>query len=73
MPLDRVESLTFYETTGWRGLMEAEAGSPKPTLFGSALGEIFPVYYVFEALAGAHRLLPVTFSKPQPVTALAYR
>lgn len=53
--------------------MEAEAGSPKPTLFGSALGEIFPVYYVFEALAGAHRLLPVTFSKPQPVTALAYR
>ena len=73
LPLDRVESLTFYETTGWRGLMETEAGSPKPALFGSAPGEIFPMYYVFEAMAGAHRLLPVNLSEPQLITALACR
>ncbi|MBV9489219.1 MAG: hypothetical protein JO069_05775 [Verrucomicrobia bacterium] len=70
-PLDRVESLTFYETTGWRGLMEMEAGSPDPERFGTTPGETFPVYHVFEALAGTQRLLPVNVSDPQRVAALA--
>ncbi len=73
MPIDRIEKLTFYETTGWRGVMETETGSPNPVLFGSTGGEIFPMYYVFEALAGAQRLMPTNVSDPQLIAALAFR
>jgi hypothetical protein len=39
-------SLTYYETTGWRGVMETESGSPKPQLFRSLPGGVFPLYHV---------------------------
>ncbi|HKS38411.1 MAG TPA: hypothetical protein VJW76_14555 [Verrucomicrobiae bacterium] len=41
-----VDSVTFYETTGWRGVMEAEAGSPLPDKFPSIPGGVFPLYHV---------------------------
>lgn len=41
-----VSSLTFYETTGWRGVMETETGSPVPDKFRSFPGGVFPLYYV---------------------------
>ncbi|NLE45511.1 MAG: hypothetical protein GX620_12395 [Chloroflexi bacterium] len=44
-------SVTYYETTGWRGLLETERGSPLPNRFRSKPGMVFPVYYVFAALA----------------------
>ncbi len=37
---------TFYETTGWRGWMETQAGSPAPELFPSLPGAVFPLYHV---------------------------
>jgi len=46
-----VASATFYETTGWRGVMEREAGSPLPSRFGSIPGAVFPVYQVFADVA----------------------
>jgi hypothetical protein len=39
-------SVTYYETTGWRGVMETEAGSPRPGLFPSSPGAVFPLYHV---------------------------
>ena len=42
-----VDSVTYYETTGWRGVMEREAGSPLPEKFRSIPGAVFPVYHVF--------------------------
>jgi len=51
------DSVTYYETSGWRGLFETEAGSPLPALFRSAPGMIFPVYWVFRFLADAERAL----------------
>lgn len=39
-------SLTLFETTGWRGVIETEAGSPLPDKFPSQAGQAFPVYYV---------------------------
>ena len=39
-------SLTYYETTGWRGVMETEAGSPLPERFRSWAGDLFPLYHV---------------------------
>ena len=39
-------SITFYETVGWRGLMETEDGSKLPEKFFSKPGMIFPLYHV---------------------------
>ncbi|MCS7221073.1 MAG: hypothetical protein RML36_02800 [Anaerolineae bacterium] len=42
-----VASITYYETTGWRGVMETEDGSPLPDKFRSLPGMVFPLYHVF--------------------------
>lgn len=47
-----VASITYYETTGWRGVMERARGSLRPERFPSTPGELFPVFEVFERLAG---------------------
>lgn len=39
-------SVTYYETTGWRGVMETERGSPVPAKFRSLPGGVFPLYHV---------------------------
>ena len=41
-----VASATYYETTGWRGVLETEAGSPLPEQFASLPGAVFPLYHV---------------------------
>jgi len=41
-----VYSLTYYETSGWRGVMETEEGSPLPAKFPSLEGSVFPLYHV---------------------------
>ena len=45
------DSATYYETTGWRGVMEREQGSPVPDKFMSHPGGLFPSYHVFAAIA----------------------
>lgn len=42
-----VFSVTYYETTGWRGVMESEDGSLLPEKFLSYPGWVFPTYHVF--------------------------
>jgi hypothetical protein len=46
-----VHSLTYFETVGWRGLMEREGGSPIPERFPSIPGAVFPMYHVFADIA----------------------
>ncbi len=46
----RVESLTLFQTTGLRGIMERESGSAAPREFKSVPGGVFPVYFVLAAL-----------------------
>jgi hypothetical protein len=43
-------ALTYYETTGWLGLMERAAGSPMPDHFPSTPGMVYPIYLVFADL-----------------------
>ncbi|HLI07341.1 MAG TPA: hypothetical protein VKV40_12295 [Ktedonobacteraceae bacterium] len=66
-------SLTYYELTGWRGIMERETGSPLPELFPSLPETVFPLYHVFADIAewkgGA--LATCTASQPLVATALA--
>ena len=39
-------SLTYYETSGWRGVVETPEGSPVPERFPSLPGCPFPLYHV---------------------------
>jgi len=50
-----VASVTCYETAGWRGIMEAEAGSPSPSRFLSIPDAVFPMYHVFADVAAFKR------------------
>ncbi len=42
----QLQSLTYYETSGMRGVLETEAGSPLPERFPSSPGSVFPLYHV---------------------------
>ena len=39
-------SVTYYETSGWRGVMETANGSPLPEKFRSLPGAVFPLFHV---------------------------
>jgi hypothetical protein len=66
----RVHSVTYYETTGWRGVMETAAGSPVPEVYHSIPGAVFPVYHVFADLADFERICPTHSSLPLQVEGL---
>lgn len=38
-------SVTYYESTGWRGVVERAGGSELPEKFRSSPGEVFPLYH----------------------------
>jgi hypothetical protein len=66
-------SVTYYETTGWRGIKETERGCPDPDLFLSAPGMVFPVYHVFADTAELKtaELLACSSTDPLRVQGLA--
>ncbi|MBX9581259.1 MAG: hypothetical protein K2X87_13200 [Gemmataceae bacterium] len=39
-------SVTFYETVGWRGVLEHPSGCPLPDKFPSRPGMVFPLFHV---------------------------
>ena len=43
-------AVTYFETTGWRGVIEASAGPRGSDLFGAAPGEAFPLFHVLADL-----------------------
>jgi hypothetical protein len=68
-----VECVTYYETTGWRGVMEVEGGCPIPEKFCSIPGGVFPLYHVL-ADVGAFadgRVIPSVSSDPPSVEGMA--
>jgi hypothetical protein len=70
-----IGSVTFYETIGWRGIIESEAGSPKPDRFPSTPGIVFPMYHVFADVGEWKEgtLVDAGANDPLTVTALAVR
>lgn len=68
-------SATYFETTGWLGVMETEQGSPLPDKFPSRPGAVFPVYHVFADLGefAAGELIPVASSDRLRAAGLAIR
>jgi D-apionolactonase len=45
-------SVTYYETTGWRGVVERDEGTSLPERFHSNAGEPFPLYHSLADAAG---------------------
>jgi hypothetical protein len=61
-----VASMTYYETSGWRGVLEQDKGSREPALFRSIAGGVFPLYHVladFGEFAGG-AVIPAKSSDP---------
>lgn len=61
-----IDHVTFYETTGWRGLMERPDGSPLPEKFPSQPGVFFPLFHIFANLADFSEaaIAPSALSRP---------
>ncbi len=70
-----VQSLTYFETSGWRGVIETKAGSPLPNKFQSLPGSVFPMYHVFADVGefSGGEVLPTRSSNSLLVEALALR
>ncbi len=66
-------SVTWFETTGWRGIIERSDGSPMPDRFPSVPGQVFPMFHVFADVAEWRdgTLRSVTTSDPLRVRGLA--
>ena len=73
MSLDRIESLTFYETTGPGGIMNSRPHSSAAETTEKGTENTFPVYTVFEAIAGIRNVLSVSVSSHALVTAFAFQ
>lgn len=69
--IGHIHSLTYYETTGWRGVMESETGSSRPREFPSVPGTVFPLFHVVAWLAGFAQTAPVPSPDPQQLAGLA--
>ena len=65
-----VEAMTYYETTGWRGVVERESGSPQPADFPSVPGEPCPVHQALVHLRGFDSVRACTSNLPQLVDGL---
>lgn len=68
-----VHSVTYYETSGWRGVMETAEGAPLPDAFHSLPGAVFPLYHVladFGEFAGG-AVVPSESSDPLTVEGFA--
>jgi hypothetical protein len=69
----RAYAVTYYETTGWRGIIQGNHDPEKPELFFGRRGDIFPVYHLFRFLS---TLKPDAFyscisTHPLKITAIA--
>lgn len=70
-----VYSATYYETVGWRGVMESDEGPPLPGKFPSLPGSVFPLYHAFAdwgEFAGGEIVSSIS-SAPLEVEGLALR
>lgn len=68
-------ALTYYETTGWRGVMETEDGPAVPAKFPSFPGGVYPLYHVFADLGefAGGAALAVMASAPLTADGIAVR
>ena len=68
-----VAAATYFETTGWRGVIQGDEPPAAPERFPSRAGMVFPLYHVFADLAEWKdgQLIPSQSSDPLAVETLA--
>jgi len=66
------ELVTYYETTGWRGIMQGNYPSPIPGKFPSETGELFPLYHLFREWQNARQVIGSVSSEPLKVDGLVF-
>jgi D-apionolactonase len=64
-------SVTYYEATGWRGVLEREEGSALPALFRSRAGEVYPLFHPLADVAGWRGAAVLEVASENPLLALA--
>jgi D-apionolactonase len=72
LAMSGIESVTLFETTGWRGVMESTSGSSLPDKFPAAAGMTFPVFDTLTSLAGLSRLAVAVNFQPNQLVALGF-
>lgn len=67
-----VHSATYFETVGWRGVMESQQGSPVASQFKSIPSAVFPLYHVLADFGEFARgtIVPSRSSAPETVESL---
>ncbi len=68
-------SVTYYETSGWRGVMATANGSPLPEKFRSLPGAVFPLYHILADVGefAGGKVLVSKSSDPLKVEGIALR
>jgi hypothetical protein len=67
-------AVTYFETTGWRGVLERDDGPPDPGRFFSTAGAVFPLFHVLADAAEWRRsasLVSIRSSHPLDLEAMA--
>jgi hypothetical protein len=65
-----VSSVTYYEITGWRGVVERAGGSELPEKFRSVPGDVFPLYHPLADAAEWHGAEVLTCTSSDQLTAV---
>ncbi len=69
------DAITYFETTGWRGVIQGDSDPPAPELFPARAGQAFPLFHVLADLAelrGAE-IMSCRTDRPLEVAGLATR
>ena len=68
-----INSATYFESVGWRGIRESKSGSKDLINFPSEPSEAFPVWKLFVALKGFSKCRKSASSAPEVVDSLILR
>ncbi len=63
----KAEAITFYETAGWRGILQGPEDSPLPQKFRADAGDVFPMYQVFLWISELQGLEMIKLRSTQPL------
>ncbi len=64
-------AVTYYEATGWHGVLERAEGSALPAVFHSRPGQVFPLYHPLADVAGWRGAEVLGVDSEDPLLALA--
>jgi hypothetical protein len=62
-----ISRITFFETAGWRGIVQGPGDPPEPKIFRSRKGDVFPLYQVFKWLNRLGEVSVVRTSSSSPL------